>query len=187
MEQSIDGFYRSRVETGNGFVGQMSEDFQSRLVRANACLTLDECSFYHTMDLGNDEVVEGIWDLREGERSYLGYVDLSGLRILEFGPASGHLSVFMEKQGAEVVCFDLAPGMAQDIVPQAGSGMVLGGSGIVSARYCVGLPGWRRDRYGEALSCSRGGRDPESRPGGRFHAFVADPGYGLYPITKHGS
>ncbi len=121
MQQSIDGYYRSRVETGNGFIEQMSEDFQLRLVQAHAGLTLDECSFYHTMDLGNDEVVEGIWDLREGERSYLGYVDLSGQRILEFGPASGHLSFYLEKQGAEVVCFDLAPGMAQDIVPQAGS------------------------------------------------------------------
>lgn len=114
-------FYDESLESGNRFAGQMTADFQAQLAQAHAKLSLDECSFYHTMKFPNDEVIEGIWDLRGGERSYLGYLDLSGQRVLELGPASGYLSFYMEKQGASVVCFDLPPGMAQDIVPQAGS------------------------------------------------------------------
>jgi O-methyltransferase len=72
------------------------------------------------MDFGGGDVAPGAWDLRGGERTYLGYLDLAGQRVLEFGPATGYLTFFMERQGAEVVCFDIAPGLPQDIVPQLG-------------------------------------------------------------------
>jgi hypothetical protein len=73
------------------------------------------------MDFGDGVgVIEGVWDLRGGERNYLGHVDVSGRRVLEFGPATGHLSFHMERCGADVVCFDLPPGWAADIVPQEG-------------------------------------------------------------------
>lgn len=64
---------------------------------------LDECFFYHAMDLPDHGSVEGHWDLRGKELQYLGNVSLAGKRILEIGPASGHLSFFMEREGAEVV------------------------------------------------------------------------------------
>ena len=79
----------------------------------------DQCDFYHTMDFG-DGVLPGVWDLRGAERPYLGFVDVAGQRVLEFGPATGHLSFYMEKHGADVVCFDLAPGLPADIIPQEG-------------------------------------------------------------------
>jgi O-methyltransferase len=60
----------------------------------------------------------GSWDLREAWRDYLGGLDLKGLRVLEFGPASGYLSLKMEEMGAEVVVFDLPPGTPPDLLPE---------------------------------------------------------------------
>jgi hypothetical protein len=66
----------------------------------------DECFFYHTMDLPGYGRVAGYWDLRGNESEYLGNVALAGKRVLEIGPASGHLSFFMERAGAEVVSLE---------------------------------------------------------------------------------
>jgi len=65
-----------------------------------------ECFFYHTMDLPGYGRVAGYWDLRGNESEYLGNVALAGKRVLEIGPASGHLSFFMERAGAEVVSLE---------------------------------------------------------------------------------
>ncbi len=69
---------------------------------------LDECFFYHAMDLPNYGSVDGYWDLRGNESQYLANVSLSGKRVLEIGPASGHLSFFMEREGANVVSVEAA-------------------------------------------------------------------------------
>lgn len=118
--QDVAAFYREAIEKRTDFSGQSSREFQARLAEAHAGVTPQQCDFYHTMDFGGGEVYPGPWDLRGGERNYLGYLDLSGRRVLEIGPATGYFSTYLEQQGAEVVCFDLAPGMAQDIVPQLG-------------------------------------------------------------------
>src|SRR6266850_2581584 len=55
------------------------------------------------MDLPGHGSVEGYWDLRGNESQYLGDVSFAGKRVLEIGPASGHVSFFMEREGAEVV------------------------------------------------------------------------------------
>lgn len=60
------------------------------------------------MDLPGCGSVPGVWDLRGHESQYLGNVSLSGQRVLEIGPASGHLSFFMEKEGADVVSVEAA-------------------------------------------------------------------------------
>ena len=44
--------------------------------------SLDECTFYHTMDLANGETVHGNWDLRAGVEAYLGGVELDRLRTI---------------------------------------------------------------------------------------------------------
>jgi len=69
---------------------------------------LDDCLFYHTMEVPGYGLVEGFWDLRGGEAEYLGGAQLAGRRVLEIGPASGHLTFFMESQGAEVVSVEAA-------------------------------------------------------------------------------
>jgi SAM-dependent methyltransferase len=81
---------------------------------------LDECYFYHTMDIPGHGVVEGEWDLRGSEHQYLGGVDFAGKRVLELGPASGFLTAHMERQGAEVVAYDLSEDFSWDVVPFAG-------------------------------------------------------------------
>ncbi|MCI0457568.1 MAG: class I SAM-dependent methyltransferase [Gemmataceae bacterium] len=78
---------------------------------------LEDCFFYHTMDLPGFGVVPGDWDLRDSFDDYVGGVDFRGKRVLDIGTASGFLSFEAEKRGAEVVSFDLADATTQDILP----------------------------------------------------------------------
>jgi len=61
---------------------------------------LNDCYFYHTVDVPGVGRVTGEWDLRAGVREYLGSVPFAGKRVLEIGPASGFLSFFMEREGS---------------------------------------------------------------------------------------
>ncbi len=81
--------------------------------------SVDECYFYHTMDIPGHGSVEGQWDLRGGEDKYTGELDYKGRRVLEVGTASGFLCFYLERRGAEVVGFDLSDDQAWDIVPVA--------------------------------------------------------------------
>lgn len=81
--------------------------------------SLADCWFYHTTDVPGLGTVPGDWDLRGGVDDYLGRIDLSGKRVLELGTASGFLCFEMEARGADVVAFDLAPGVAPDVLPFA--------------------------------------------------------------------
>jgi hypothetical protein len=83
--------------------------------------SLDECYFYHSVELPDHGLVQGDWDLRGGESEYLGGVHLRGKGVLEVGAASGYLSVFMERAGANVVSYDLSPEHTIDVVPYARS------------------------------------------------------------------
>lgn len=78
---------------------------------------INECSFYHTMDIPGHGVVEGLYDLRKGVRNYLGNVGFEGKRVLELGTTDGFLCFYMESQGAEVVAYDLSESYLWDIVP----------------------------------------------------------------------
>jgi hypothetical protein len=78
---------------------------------------LTDCAFYHTIEIPEHGVIKGDWDLRGMERTYLGHVDLSNRRVLEVGPGSGGLSFFMEREGAEVICYELAEDESRDYVP----------------------------------------------------------------------
>lgn len=80
---------------------------------------LNECYFYHTMDLPGHGVVTGEWDLRSGLDAYLGGFEFSGRRVLDVGAASGILSFHVERQGAEVVSYDLSEDQPWDVVPFA--------------------------------------------------------------------
>lgn len=82
---------------------------------------LEECYFYHSMDLPQYGFVQGEWDLRSGIERYLGHVDFRGKRVLDVGTASGFLAFWMERQGAEVVGFDLSEEYSWDRVPFGGN------------------------------------------------------------------
>jgi hypothetical protein len=82
-----------------------------------ANVELSECSFYHTMELPGLGLTSGFWDLRGRVDEYLGHVPLRGARVLEIGPASGFLTVEMEKRGASVVALEMIDGHGLDFVP----------------------------------------------------------------------
>ena len=79
--------------------------------------SIEECDFYHCMEIPGDGVVKGKWDLRDGVDEYLGGVNFKGKRILEIGTASGFLCFEMEKRGGEVVSFDIGENAEWDVVP----------------------------------------------------------------------
>jgi Methyltransferase domain len=81
--------------------------------------SIDDCYFYHKMDLPGQGVVGGEWDLRGREAAYLGNAPLRGKRVLELGTASGALCRYMNDQGADVIGFDLSPAHSWDLVPFA--------------------------------------------------------------------
>ena len=85
---------------------------ESKLVK-----DVDDCYFYHTMDLPGYGTVKGTWDLREGYSQYLGNVDFKGKKVLDIGTANGALCFEMERAGASVIGFDLSPEYSWDIIP----------------------------------------------------------------------
>lgn len=103
-----------------GYLGQLRDDYQAQLAAERAGLRREDCRFYHSMELPTGEVFEGPWDLRGHEGEYLGNVDLAGKRVLELGPATGNLTFWMEKQGAEVVCLDAGYDVSIDLLPAPG-------------------------------------------------------------------
>lgn len=84
--------------------------------------SIDECFFYHTIDLPEHGTQAGAWDLRGRFSDYIGGVDLTGQRVLDVGAASGFLSFSAEEAGAkEVVSFDLDTADRQHLLPFADS------------------------------------------------------------------
>ena len=65
-------------------------------------------------------MLPGVWDLRGHESAYLGGVDLAGMRVLELGPATGYLTFYMERMGAEVVSFEAGFDVSIDTLPVKG-------------------------------------------------------------------
>jgi SAM-dependent methyltransferase len=80
---------------------------------------IEDCHFYHVMEVPGEGLVGGQFDLREGEDDYLGHIPLDRRRVLEIGPASGFLTFHMESRGASVVAVELGPDADWDIVPHA--------------------------------------------------------------------
>ncbi len=80
---------------------------------------LADCYFYHTMDLAQHGLVAGEWDLRGRIHAYLGHEPVAGKRVLEVGTASGFVCFEMERDGAEVVAYDLSSATPWDVVPYA--------------------------------------------------------------------
>lgn len=81
--------------------------------------SLEECYFYHSIDIPGHGTIAGDWDLRGREREYLGHLDVRGKNVLEIGTASGHLCFWMERQGARMCAYDLSDAYEWDLVPYA--------------------------------------------------------------------
>jgi len=81
--------------------------------------SVDQCRFYHSMDLPGYGEVAGDWDLRPTIEEYFGGVDFQGKRAFDVGTASGFLTFEMEKRGADVVSFDIGENETWDVVPHS--------------------------------------------------------------------
>jgi O-methyltransferase len=104
-----------------GYLGQLDDEYQRALADERAALTRADCRFYHSVELPGGEVIAGPWDLRGREHEYLGNVDLGGRRVLELGPATGALTYYMERAGADVVSFDVGYDVSIDLHPAPGN------------------------------------------------------------------
>jgi hypothetical protein len=80
-------------------------------------VSFDECLFYHTMDVPDIGLVHGQWDLRNTLKEYIGGADLTNKRVLEIGTTDGYICFSLEKEGADVIAFDLSIEQEWDIVP----------------------------------------------------------------------
>jgi hypothetical protein len=85
------------------YLGQLDPDYQAALSKRREGADLSDFVWYHAFELPDGRVLPGAWDLRGHETAYLGGVDVAGKRVLELGPATGYLSFYMERMGAEVV------------------------------------------------------------------------------------
>ena len=101
-----------RPREAEGYGEKMSFYAEPRTV-----CSIDECHFYHTMELPGIGTVAGDWDLRAGVNEYLGRVSFKGARVLEIGPASGYLTFEMERRGASVVSVEVTDDPGWDFVP----------------------------------------------------------------------
>ncbi|HYW70098.1 MAG TPA: methyltransferase domain-containing protein [Pyrinomonadaceae bacterium] len=80
--------------------------------------SLDDCFFYHTMDLPVFGLVHGQWDLRGRFDDYIGGVPLNGKSVIDIGAATGFLSFESEKRGAtRVLSFDMGDARQQTFIP----------------------------------------------------------------------
>lgn len=79
---------------------------------------LENCFFYHTMELPGFGEVRGHWDLRGRFREYIGGVSLDGKSVIDIGAATGFLSFAAEKSGAtRVLSFDIDDPRRQAFLP----------------------------------------------------------------------
>ena len=105
------------------YLGQLEPEFQAWLKAQRSDVSRQDCEWYHTSVLRSGEVIQGAWDLRGGESAYLGGTDFAGSRVLELGPASGYLTFWMERSGAEVVGFEAGFDVPVDLIPFEGRDM----------------------------------------------------------------
>src|ERR1700728_4602176 len=102
------------------YLGQLDPGFQAALSKRREGADLTDFVWYHAFELPDGTVLPGVWDLRGHESAYLGGVDLAGKRVLELGPATGALTFYMERMGAEVVSFEAGFDVSIDTLPGKG-------------------------------------------------------------------
>ncbi|HEV7798757.1 MAG TPA: class I SAM-dependent methyltransferase [Pyrinomonadaceae bacterium] len=79
---------------------------------------LEDCFFYHAMELPGFGLVRAHWDLRGRFPEYVGGVDVAGKSVLDIGAATGFLSFEAEKRGAaRVLSFDMSDAKQQAFLP----------------------------------------------------------------------
>jgi O-methyltransferase len=113
----LEQYFERHARPVSRYEGQLDPEFQVELAAHYGWRTEEECTFSHTVQLPDGRVQEGAWDLRGLEDAVLGYCDLAGRRVLEYGPASGWLTAHIAAHARETIALELAPGGERHIVP----------------------------------------------------------------------
>jgi 2-polyprenyl-3-methyl-5-hydroxy-6-metoxy-1,4-benzoquinol methylase len=92
-----------------------------KLEPARDISSIDDCYFYHCVNLPGHGEVKAEWDLRGVESDNFGSLNFHNKKVLEVGSASGYLTFWLEDQGADVLAFDLSEKQDWDAVPFAKS------------------------------------------------------------------
>ena len=104
---------------------------------------IEDCYFYHTMELPEFGLLKGHWDLRGKFDDYVGHVDLSGKSVLDVGTATGFLTFEAERRGASrVVSFDMSDVRQQTFVPFPNGRASRDGEGSLG-EYSVWMDRWK--------------------------------------------
>ena len=70
-------------------------------------ISLDDCEWYHIMEVPGIGLTDGIFDCRDDIDNILGNLDFTGKKVLNLGPITGYLNFEAEKRGADVTSIDL--------------------------------------------------------------------------------
>jgi len=107
------------VITTSDATSESSAKHQSSLfARPRFVDRLEDCFFYHTMELPGLGVVKGQWDLRGRFDDYVGGIKIEGKTVLDVGAATGFLTFEAENRGAaRVVSFDMSDARQQTFLP----------------------------------------------------------------------
>ena len=85
---------------------------------------LDDYYWYHTVDLSDGLVTPGDYDFREQLSAFGFPADMTGMRVLDVGSATGFFAFEFERRGAEVVSVELPSLAAWDMVDAERAGML---------------------------------------------------------------
>jgi tRNA (mo5U34)-methyltransferase len=83
------------------------ESQASEFARRTLGLGLAHYYWYHTIDLGDGLVTPGDYDFRDQIVAFDFPDDMSGMRVLDVGSATGYFAFEFERRGAEVVSVEL--------------------------------------------------------------------------------
>ncbi|MDF2115514.1 hypothetical protein PY365_08040 [Roseiarcaceae bacterium H3SJ34-1] len=78
--------------------------------------TVDDCMFYHSIEIPNYGLIDGLSDMRPSLPILFDPVNFKGKNVIEIGPASGFFTFEMERRGANVTSIELGPDMDWDYV-----------------------------------------------------------------------
>jgi hypothetical protein len=106
----LDAYFAEQGRRPPRYTGQLEPGFQHALERRYRSVQEADCAFLQTVQLAEDRVLRGDWDLRGYEHDYLGNVPLWGKRVLLYGSASGSIASYIAARAAELVVVDLPPG-----------------------------------------------------------------------------
>ncbi len=110
---------------------QATEEFQretEEFGRRARALGLDNPSgyyWYHTVDLPHGLVTPGLYDYRQSLPCFQFPEDMSGMRVLDVGSATGFFAFEFEKRGAAVVSVELPSLYALDRFPGQDIGQII--------------------------------------------------------------